>query len=52
MTIIQREANEMEEMAVSYLEVYLNHLEGYKKYKEEKRQAVQRDAHANIEVAQ
>lgn len=46
MTIIQKETHEMEEMAVNYLELYLNHLEGYKQYKEEKYEAKKQAATA------
>lgn len=52
MTIIQRETNEMEENAINYLELYLNHLEGYKKYKEEKRKSEKEPAFSSIDVAQ
>ncbi|GKW44456.1 hypothetical protein [Planococcus sp. NCCP-2050] len=52
MTIIQRETNEMEDNAINYLELYLNHLEGYKKYKEEKRKSEKETAFSSIDVAQ
>ncbi|CEG22862.1 hypothetical protein BN1080_01797 [Planococcus massiliensis] len=52
MTIIQKETIEMEENAINYLELYLNHIAGYKKYKEEKRKSKKDAAFSNMEVAQ
>lgn len=52
MTIIQKATIEMEENAINYLELYLNHIAGYKKYKEEKRKPEKEAAFSSIDVAQ
>ncbi|PSL40954.1 hypothetical protein B0H99_10386 [Planomicrobium soli] len=36
MAIIKNEVKEMDKITVNYLEMYLNHIEGYKQYKKEK----------------
>jgi len=33
MTIITKEMQEMDKMTVNYLEIYKNHIKGYKQYK-------------------
>ncbi|WP_186763795.1 hypothetical protein [Planomicrobium sp. CPCC 101079] len=40
MTIIKNEVKQMDKITVNYLEMYMNHIEGYKQYKKEKAKLV------------
>jgi hypothetical protein len=42
MAIITNEVKEMDKMTVNYLELYMDHIEGYKRYKKEKTKQSQR----------
>lgn len=49
---IIKEIKEMDKMEINYLEVYTNHITGYKQYKEEKQKAEHRITNADITAAQ
>jgi pyruvate-formate lyase len=42
MAIITNEVKEMDKITVNYLEMYMNHIDGYKQYKKEKAEMASR----------